>query len=90
MTNKIRTIQNYQMCSNVIAELNNEIAKEKLLALRIFNKGSLIISIHPSEYTGIRLTYNDETFNIIVMFPYLHILLFDKEYSHIQITESVN
>ena len=71
---------------NVIAELNTEIANKKIERLRIYNNGSLICTLDPSEL-GIQVGY-DTFFNLWTYQPYLHILLLDNEFSKIEITEA--
>ena len=80
------TITNEQLKYKiVIAELNTLIAKKKIVRLKIFQNDSLIISLNPSEMETI-LSYNG-FFSIFVYHPYLHIMLFDNEFSSIEITE---
>ena len=69
----------------VIAELNNSIAKKKIVRLKIFQNDSLIISLNPSE---METRVNDNGyFSVTVYHPYLHIMLFEDEFSKIEIIE---
>ena len=80
------TITNEQLKDkNVIAELNTKLANKKIARLKIYNNGSLIISINPSEY-NVYIEYG-VYLNLTSQNPYLHIMLFDNEFSSIEITE---
>ena len=73
---------------NVIAELNTEIAKKTIKRLRIFNHSSLICSLDPSEIS-VSLEYDRvrNVFSMISYQPYLYVILFDNEFSSIEINE---
>ena len=73
---------------NVIAELNTKIANKKINRLRIFNHSSLICSLDPSEIS-VSLEYDRvrNVFSMISYQPYLYVILFDNEFSSIEILE---
>ena len=71
---------------NVIAELNTEIANKKIARLKIYNNGSLICTLDPSEMKAHVLF--DVFFSLTAYHPYLHILLLDSEFSSIEIIEA--
>ena len=80
------TITNEQLKDkNVIAELNDKFANKKIVQLKIYNSDSLIISFSPSEY-DVNIAYS-MYFNLTSLNPYFHILLYDNEFTRIDIYE---
>ena len=80
------TITNEQLKDeNVIAELNTKIANKKIKRLKIYNNGSLKFALNPSELE-VHVGF-DLFFSLSVLHPYLLIMLFDNEFSSIEITE---
>ena len=80
------TITNEQLKDkNVIAELNTKITNKKIERLRIYNNGSLICTLNPSELK-VHVSFK-AFFSLSLFHPYLQIMLLDNEFSEIAITE---
>ena len=72
--------------SEMIAQLNNMIENKKIRKLKIYNHGSLICILNPSELK-VHVSFK-AFFSLSLFHPYLQIMLLDNEFSSIEIIEA--
>ena len=70
---------------NVIAELNDKIAKKEIRMIKIRNNGDPIISLMASEYNTLVFQDKESFLSISNGNPYLHILLWYSDFTKIQL-----
>ena len=82
------TITNTELQNeNVIAELNQKLAKQKISHFLIKNNEYTTVSLIASDYKKLYLKIVDSLLSIANVNPYMHIMLFYTDFTHIEITE---
>ena len=72
---------------NVIAELNQKLAKQKISHFLIKNNEYTTVSLIALDYKKLYLKIADSFLDIANVNPYMHIMLFYTDFTHIEITE---
>ena len=72
---------------NVIAELNQKLAKKKIIFFYVKNNEYTTVSLIASNFEKLRLTKEETFLSIANVNPYMHIMIFYYDFTHIEITE---
>lgn len=74
---------------NVIAKLNNKIAKKEIVYLRIYNQDSLMVAVITLDFEKLYTKSNSFFFAVTNLHPYFNLMLFFEEFSHIEVTDKI-
>lgn len=74
---------------NVIAELNNKIAKKEIVYLRVYTQDGLMFAVITSDFEKIYVKSNGFFFALTNIRPYFNVMLFYEEFTHIIVSDKI-